>query len=291
MEQTAVLKENMTITINDEKMRGNALFRKLIHTLSGLISHSPKLFPKESVPTHHLITGSLAVEAALVLPIFLYSLLCLMSVLVLMRQSLHIQQVLFEEGLYLSETAYETARISEAEAAMEMNGKLGTNMPPIDYSLSNLSDPEQIRLTSSYEGKIPFDYFDLFHKSFTQGVWIHSFTGYVHGLNSTAGSFKEEHVYVTEGSEVYHRSLNCSHIHLLITGVSASEIKTMRNQYGDKYTACSHCHAKLTDANLYITPEGDCYHNTLECSGLKRTVYTIPLSQVGDRRPCSRCGY
>lgn len=34
---------------------------------------------------------------------------------------------------------------------------------------------------------------------------------------------------------------------------------------------------------------GDCYHSTLGCSGLKRTIKAVRLKDVGRLRPCSRC--
>ena len=41
---------------------------------------------------------------------------------------------------------------------------------------------------------------------------------------------------------------------------------------------------------IYITSQGNRYHTQLNCSGLKRTIYTVPLSQTGGRGRCSKCG-
>lgn len=40
---------------------------------------------------------------------------------------------------------------------------------------------------------------------------------------------------------------------------------------------------------LFVTAYGDCYHSTLGCSGLKRTIKAVKLKDVGNLRPCSRC--
>ena len=99
-----------------------------------------------------------------------------------------------------------------------------------------------------------------------------------------------EYVYVTETGTVYHRSINCYHLNVTVRKVPASAVGGKRNRGGGKYTACQHCAVGVDlPATLYITPEGDRYHVTRDCSGLKRTVKTVPLSQVSFR-PCKHCG-
>ena len=61
----------------------------------------------------------------------------------------------------------------------------------------------------------------------------------------------------------------------------------MRNQNGERYHACEECGGK--GDIVYITDYGKKYHSSLECSGLKRSVLKVPVGQVENRRPCSRC--
>lgn len=247
-----------------------------------------------------LLSGSLAVETALALPIFLFSLLSMLSLLILLKYSIHLEGVLTEEGLWLSQIAYDKSLPGVWELTEDIIKRLdvGDESVPVQEGLdglnmteSDLADKEIIKIYAGYQGKLPFDPFNLFHKEFCQGVIIHSWIGYEHGLNGKGHIGEEVYVYVTEDSEVYHLSRNCTHIMLKVEATSSESVKSQRNIYGDKYQSCSHCHAKLSDGRLYITPEGNCYHNTLSCSGLTRTVRAIPLSQVGNLRPCSRCGH
>jgi hypothetical protein len=99
----------------------------------------------------------------------------------------------------------------------------------------------------------------------------------------------ERIVYVTDGSEVYHLSRSCTHLDLSITPVDAAEIDSHVNKGGGHYSACERCGHGDSGGIYFITNEGDRYHTDISCSGLKRTIYEIPISQVGDRRVCSRC--
>ena len=96
-------------------------------------------------------------------------------------------------------------------------------------------------------------------------------------------------VYVTETGLVYHRDYHCTHLELSIHMVLQSEIESLRNEGGGKYHPCQHC-MKGAGGGVYITDTGDRYHSSLSCSGLKRTIYAVPLSEVAGKGACSRCG-
>ncbi|RKM61521.1 hypothetical protein D6856_04775 [Butyrivibrio sp. XB500-5] len=118
----------------------------------------------------------------------------------------------------------------------------------------------------------------------------HAWTGY--DITGEGGSERseEEMVYVTEHGEVYHRNINCKHLKLNVHTINYESVKNARNADRGKYYACEYCAKRISAGSVFITDYGDRYHSSVSCPGLKRKIYTIPISEVGGRRPCSSCG-
>ena len=236
--------------------------------------------------------GSLTVEAALILPMFIMGLLTLVSVLFMSNVCRRIQASLLfeaqelaigfddEQKTQISVVADEIAGgLSECDLRLIENGKDGIDMT------GSYADDEYIRLCVSCD-LVPFTgFFGALKIPFKRTCLTHAWCGYKNGFVPD-----EEYVYVTDDSEVYHIDRNCSHLRLTIKEVTTGELPDLRNNDGKRYRPCEICHGSLSGEKLYITPEGDRYHNSTTCSGLKRTVRAVRLSNAGDRRPCSRCG-
>lgn len=114
-------------------------------------------------------------------------------------------------------------------------------------------------------------------------------TGSKSGEEGQEEDKEEETVYVAVTGKVYHKDENCSHIRLSIQTVARERLKTKRNASGGKYHACERCGGG-TGASVYVTAFGDRYHSSLSCSGLKRSVKEVPISQVKGWRACTKCG-
>ncbi len=97
-------------------------------------------------------------------------------------------------------------------------------------------------------------------------------------------------VYIAEYASVYHESLDCTHLKLTIREATLGEAKESRNENGGRYQECSKCRGAPFTGIVFIGREGDCYHYDRGCSGLKRTIHTITRQQAKAYRPCSRCG-
>lgn len=98
-----------------------------------------------------------------------------------------------------------------------------------------------------------------------------------------------EYVYITETGSVYHLWEDCTYLKLSIKEASLENIKNLSNIAGGKYTPCELCGKKQTSGPIYITDTGDRYHTDINCSGLKRTVLKVPLSEAEGRSLCQRC--
>lgn len=96
--------------------------------------------------------------------------------------------------------------------------------------------------------------------------------------------------YLAENPQVFHRDGNCSHLKLNPELTRRERLGTAVNSGGSHYRACSICAKGEMPEEIWISPEGDCYHFLRECPGLKRTIRAVTWKEAEKYRPCSRCG-
>ena len=142
------------------------------------------------------------------------------------------------------------------------------------------------KLTASYQIRLPVLLFKVPPIEYREEIRIKVWSGYEKEGFLTDD---EETVYITETGLVYHRDYHCTHLELSIRMVSSAELESLRNNSGGRYYPCGQC-VRLGKNGVYITNTGDRYHSSLSCSGLKRTIYAVPVSEAVGRRACSRCG-
>lgn len=126
--------------------------------------------------------------------------------------------------------------------------------------------------------------------SLSQRYYGKAWTGY--DASDSVSDFGKEDpmVYITETGTVYHLDRNCTYLNPKVEAVAVESVAGRRNVSGAKYAACGSCGAALGGKEVYITNYGSSYHRRLNCPGLKRTIYTVPLSEAGGRGRCSKCG-
>ena len=284
--------------------------------------------PEKGVP------ASLTLEAAVVLPFYLFFFLALLSIMEMMQFSMtmdhHLSRICKQIALYASadcllekpdaaaaqqEQNTQDATNGGSAAAEKVEGAAATVLADlyVDRALAEripqeyrgqmgvqgeialwrsnvLLKDDLVDLVATYEIQPRCNVFGIPKQLLVNRARTHAWTGYRIGGAAGETEEKEQMVYVTETGTVYHLSRSCTHLDLAITPVASDQLSSSRNASGAGYQACEMCGMRLaSQGTYYITKEGDRYHSSLACSGLKRTVYEIPISQVGNKRPCSRC--
>lgn len=213
------------------------------------------LFSKRNVKP-----GSMTIEAALVLPLFLFAVMNLMSFI-------EIYRLQGNWNMTLHQTVKELAAVG---GAADVTGEDEC----IDLIFPYKAEP--------FFSVVGFSDFVMFSRMRTR-AW----TGY--DVESANTDEEEELVYITEYGKVYHLAKSCSFLRLSIRAVNVSQVEKLRNADGSCFYICEECGDKCSNI-VFITSYGNRYHGTLQCRGLKRTIQEIPLSEVGDRTACKKCG-
>ncbi len=215
---------------------------------------------RRAFPRRFSRKGSLALEAAMALPLLLFAVTALLWIFTFTASQARSYRTLTERAQTLAVTVGQASE----------------------------GDP-YIRLYDYDTAKLPF--WSVFHGSrpVVQQAVARSWVGYT-GENFS-GTGAEEIVYMTPGGSVFHLSRDCTYLSLTVQSIASSELSEARNLSGGKYAPCEYCVGNRSPAGtVYITDYGTSYHNSVTCQGLKRTIMAVPRSQTGGRPCCSKCG-
>lgn len=176
--------------------------------------------------------------------------------------------------------------IDKTDTRIVFGGVLGifTNDSNID------SDNGDIMLVSDYYVRIPFVLFDKI--IIPQRVKVHA-REYI-GTNYKEKDLQEDdediYVYLVDNSKVYHTYEDCTYIRIVVSQISINEVDIKRNKSGAKYYLCERC-SKTSNINevVFITDYGNRYHNSLNCTEIKRTIRKVKKSSVEGMRECAKC--
>lgn len=216
------------------------------------------------------LRGSLTVEAALILPLFLLASLTMLSFIDVMKMT--IERQMQQQEFLRQGAVYATL--------------LGTTTQGREGDYIKLDYVQTIALPI---GEFGYDKVRVRHRSV-----VHIFNGYDDSCGDNVG-WQQIYVYVTKYGSVYHKKRSCSALNVNIRSVSGKSIDKARNADGKKYKLCGSCgkgykKSELTGATLYITDYGVKYHVRMNCSDLTRTVQIIKIEDAGGRRACKKCG-
>jgi hypothetical protein len=240
--------------------------------------------------------ASYTLEAAVILPLLAGFFVAILFFFRVLQVETQVQEALD----YASrKTACEASTVSSA-AALQVSAEGYFRKELSQYTLPNKYvsggnmaisllgssyEDNFVTLRATYTMKVPIGFFGWKGFVVAQGSKIHKWTG------DRDDGEQTDYVYVTERGTVYHRDRKCSYLDLSIQTVNYSGVDSKRNKNGNKYYACSECSSGKTVAGLvYITNYGTSYHTKVSCSGLKRTINLIPITEVGSKGACSKCG-
>ena len=263
------------------------------------------------------IKASMAVEAAIAIPFFLFFLMNILFAFDMLRLHGNIMGAMHqagnkmafygyayrsgfgEEGLFSGEA--DSLILSEGYARRKVINILGEdylNHTCLASGTSGLhfikssvmKEDDRIELVASYKVKPFINIIGFPDMPMENRYYGRAWTGYDVAGRAGGGEGEDPVVYIAETGTVYHIARNCAYLNPSVEAVSKAMASERINEEGGKYYSCGSCKGNNFQPVVYITSYGNRIHSSLSCSGLKRTVYTVHLSEVKGKGKCSKCG-
>lgn len=258
------------------------------------------------------LAASLTVEAAMVLPLFLFSMVILMMPMKILHQARQVQTALERTGEELSQYGYLWNYVKEKggdypDGQKGLADQAGSKasllyvrkrmeemvnfekLESVSFARSAvMEDGETVDLIMDYRMRLPFSVFRLRSVPMTARSCRRAWIGREGRAVSQSG--EEELVYIGRSSTRYHKDKNCHYLYNDIRQVPFKEVGSLHNTFGRKYTACQRCgHLVREDSSVFIMPGGEKYHSDKNCSSIVSYVEAVPLSEVRHLGGCSYC--
>lgn len=254
------------------------------------------LFDKET-PFCTFRKASFTIEAAVIFPLFAGFLITILFFFKALMVQQSVEAALQYTGRKMAVLACESEEkgtlldLAAAEAVFDeakkevgglvtYQGCVGICLDALQSSFSG----NYIELYTAYDVPLPIGFFGKQEVRIAQSVKTRKWTGY---RGESNGTETDRFVYVTPTGHAYHESMDCAYLDLSIQSVSYPAVENLRNANGERYDKCENC--GKADGAVYITSYGNRYHSSLTCSGLKRTVYLIRISEAQGYHACQKC--
>lgn len=254
--------------------------------------------------------GSASVEASIILPLFLFAFWAVFCLVGCVRTKGIVYEGLHETAMSMAEYSYMEAQIADGvgfaqNQSVLKNGisilEAGTRlkkyiddetlvdryvksgMSGLHVIQAELKDDDHIYLRVVYRLGVDVPVFGRMYIDCDEKIRQRAYLGYDKDSDDDSDG---TYVYVAENGSVYHSSRSCYHIKLTIIQTSQAELDSRYKNL----SACHLCARYGNRGNIYVTAQGDRYHYSLECSGLKRTVRRVRKDECTGLAACSECG-
>lgn len=260
--------------------------QQLSHNISNEHTNKIKshiLFRGTSGPSRK--KGGLTVEAAISVMITVLALLSVLLVFVAMKKQVALTRVMYE--------ACEDVKVytgildrPKAAAAIVADSYLRAAAKGVSNAVFTARYQDgSLYYSAGFKLKIPF------FKLASEGIYLKK-TLIIEVYSGESEEGDERYVYITRYGRVYHETLSCRHLNIIILTVPLSGIEGRRNEGGARYKPCEYCVRGHVEGEVYITPDGNRYHVKRNCRGLLRNIRKVKLSDVIESHaPCADCGY
>lgn len=248
----------------------------------------------------HPCSGTLTLEAAVSVPLFLLAFLVLTGLMDVYRIQAEVKASISQSARELGMYAYAWEYLQESPAGVLSSAACaayGQNALPdlgegVQISLLRSSYQEDsIHLVADIFYRLPVSFGPItaihLENQARVGVWTGADPDRYLDLSEKK---KTGMVYITEHESVYHTSSSCTHIRLSVHAGMLEQVKSLKNDYGESYQPCARCGNHSSGETVYYSDKGTCYHRDAGCGGLKRKVRLVKLEEVEGKQICSRCG-
>lgn len=286
----------MLLRRQKKKRNNNKSLSHMVRFFPFLAFHDQASKKRAKAPQYAHLGASFTVEAAFVLPLFLFAaavVIGLFPALVLQTQvNSGLQYAARMMAVSWQDADEENSILSLAEGKILFRRYMkehGCEQAALSKGINGISlirsdvSGDYVTLVADYKVDLPVKFWNTKSLPIQQCVRVKKWTG-ADPEDSENGD--GEYVYITPSGRAYHRSSECSYLKLSVRGVPQVAVRALRNKDGGIYYPCSCYHGQL---RVYVTDYGTDYHGDLNCSGLKRTIYKVRKDQAGDRHACSKC--
>lgn len=266
--------------------------------------------------------ASLTIEAAIVLPLFIFMMFILIFPLKVMEEERRLQNTAESVGKKLATAEYVKTvgrdllknddKDKETLEGLLNGAEEGLGLGLIlakALELKSISAPyfgeetsvfagdnaDMFRAELKYDIQLPFTAYLITSPTASVVVNRRAWTGSDGGRGRSKYSLEDDAdtedriVYLGKTATVYHDDPGCHYISNVMKTTDASHMDSLRNESGGKYHACPSCKPGKS-GTVYYFENGTAYHSSEQCKAITSYARAVRLSEVGNMRACSYCG-